>query len=65
MKVVSTVSLSRPEAFKKLKKFYEIDKKRSSKNSNGASLSQPHKSQLKGIVKSIKLVQEHIKKHLK
>eukprot|EP00347_Sterkiella_histriomuscorum_P015008 403358665 len=61
---ISTQELSRSQVYQRLKKFYENDKSRSSKQGRQAKigqLSQDQRSQLKGILKNIKQVNKQIK----
>jgi hypothetical protein len=61
MKIISTFSLTPAQAYSKLKKFSDADKR--SKNTpltRDAKLSADQRARVKGIVKSIKLVNHHI-----
>jgi hypothetical protein len=63
MKVLSTFTLSRQQTFDKVKRFYEIDKSRTSREgrqTRDAQLSLEQKSQLKGVLRSIKLVNKYV-----
>lgn len=64
MKILNTQKLSRPQAYSKIKKFYDLDKKRTSRDgrvNRQAQLSTEKKAQIKGVLKAIKTVSSSIK----
>ena len=64
MKVLNTEELNRQQTYKHVKRFFDLDKSRSGRNSRFskvAQLSQEQRAMLKGILKSIKTVSKELK----